>query len=822
MASPFVDQIRALVRREITFADEDPADAQAFALMSRERSHRVAFQLCLTVIAVTLAAWPLDPLLFHSGAVQREVSPVWRLTMLALTVPLALFHHRTPRVLRGNPAWVGFLMMVAAAIPAWGLSRSGGIEQPAFGALYLVTFATVPLVVPIGVRAILTVAVPTAMLTSFFACNPAHLHHPLVGTVFSVMVTVVLCSIAVGQVYYTLTRRLFAQNRALDQRARDFQELDRVRRDLFANLSHEFRTPLTLIRGAFHQLDRVSADPAVRSAIAPGLRNADQLLHLVEDLLELARFDAGRREPDRRAMDLARLVREVAGNFPLRLGSELHLHGCDGSVLLNADPRQLRMVLNNLLGNAQKFTRPDDRRVEVTLTDDPQSVRLTVRDNGEGVDPAILPTIFDRFVQGTGGPARRHEGTGIGLSVVREVIVHHGGSVDVASELGQGSVFTLTLPRVAGTFPREDVAELAARASSQPPLALAATGAVGEATILVVDDNAELRGYLRSLLAPRYRVLAASDGEAALRSFDSAAPDLVITDLMMPGMDGMTFFRALRGDPARPRVPVLMLTAKAGDEARHEALEAGAEEFLTKPFDERELLARVRNLLTSHGRTQALVTDNALLTERLLGSEEAERGRIARDLHDELGQHLTAARLEAELAAGTGSMAAMHAVIRRLDDSLTAMRAVVLSLRPRALDELGLSAALGGLLDAFGRELECDWDVSVDDERVDPATALTAFRAVQECLTNVRRHARARVVTVRVALVDDRLALSVADDGVGFDPAQAWGATRSGLAGLRERVTMSRGEVRVESAPGRGTLVAIEIPVAPTEQRRIA
>jgi signal transduction histidine kinase len=357
VSASLVDQLRAWVRREILFADDSAEDARAFAQMSRERSHRVAFQLWLTVIVTTLVAWPLDLVLFAPDAVQRRVSPQWRLALLALTVPIALLHHKTPRVLPGNPWWIGLLAKATATIPAWGLSRSGGIEHPAFGALYLVSFTTVPMTVPIGARVVVTLAVPAAMLTRFFACNPAH---PLVGTVFSVTSTVVLCLIAVGHVYATLSRKLFAQNRALDQRARDFQELDRVRRDLFANLSHEFRTPLPLIRGAFHQLDRASADPAVRAAIAPGLRNTDQLLHLVEDLLELARFDAGRRAPDRRAMDLACLVREVAGNVPLRLGHELRLRGCDEPVPLNADPRQLRMVLNNLLGNAQKFIPPAD------------------------------------------------------------------------------------------------------------------------------------------------------------------------------------------------------------------------------------------------------------------------------------------------------------------------------------------------------------------------------------------------------------------------------------------------------------------------------
>ncbi|MFQ1002125.1 ATP-binding protein [Modestobacter sp. SSW1-42] len=342
--------------------------------------------------------------------------------------------------------------------------------------------------------------------------------------------------------------------------------------------------------------------PAARDQLTLAMRNGQRLQRLVNDLMDVASIEAGRASAVRVATDLPAFTAELAG--VLRAAAEragLHLT-VDCPPLPHpaaVDPRMWEKVVLNLLSNAVKYTFVGGIEVRLRGTDD--AAVLTVADTGIGIPAAELPLVFDRFHRVPGSLARNREGTGIGLALVRELVALHGGTVHVDSEPGRGSTFTVTLPY--GTPDAEgdaahpsdaargtaDAWETEAAPHEQP-----AAPADPSATVLVVDDNADMRTYLTRLLAPIWRVVTCADGEEALAAVAEHRPDVVVTDVMMPRVDGFELLQRLRADPATRAVPVLMLTARAGQEAAVEGFAAGVDDYLAKPFQAAELVARLR------------------------------------------------------------------------------------------------------------------------------------------------------------------------------------------------------------------------------------
>jgi signal transduction histidine kinase/DNA-binding response OmpR family regulator len=400
------------------------------------------------------------------------------------------------------------------------------------------------------------------------------------------------------------------------------------------SVSHEFRTPLTLLLGPL--ADMLSApETATLGAHREELRTAHRaglrLSRLVDALLLAAQTEAGRLHPRPQATDLARYTAGLASMFCSAIehaGLRLTVSCPPLPAPVLVDWTMWEHIVFNLLSNAVKFTLAGE--IRVGLRAEGGYIRLTVRDTGIGIPPDVLPKIFDRFHRVSDDRARSAEGAGIGLSLVAEMVGMVNGTVDVTSEPGAGTTFTVVIPYLTAEGDRATAAtteEIAARAA--PFIAEAAgwstaqrspAGEVGQ--ILVVEDNADLREYLIHLLSEQgWTVTAAPDGHAALTRIRRHRPELVLTGVMIPRLDGFSLLRALRADPDTARLPVLMLTARADTASATEGLQAGADDYIVKPFKRSELIARVRvNLELSRAREDQLGNlTAAMYTRDLIG-----------------------------------------------------------------------------------------------------------------------------------------------------------------------------------------------------------
>jgi len=418
-------------------------------------------------------------------------------------------------------------------------------------------------------------------------------------------------------------------------RAEALTELDRAKTQFFSNVSHEFRTPLTLMLGPLEDaLADASAPPALRERMALAHRNAQRLLRLVNSLLDFSRIEAGRVQAVFEPTDLVSLTTDLASTFRSaieRAGLSLTIQASPLRQRALVDRGMWEKIVLNLLSNAFKFTLQGG--IEVRVREDGDNAIIEVRDTGVGVPEDALPRLFERFyrVQDSGG--RTHEGTGIGLALVQELVRQHGGHIGVTSRLGAGTTFRVSIPLGHDHLPAERIRaarDYAAPANNpyvqealewQDPGAAAASesrpsdhrfAATFGARILLADDNADMRGYFTSLLSPDYRLEVVPDGEAALGAARRERPELIVSDVMMPRLDGFGLIKAVRADPALRDVPVILVSARAGEESRIEGLDAGADDYLVKPFSARELLARVGAML-ERTRLHAAVLDEQRL-----------------------------------------------------------------------------------------------------------------------------------------------------------------------------------------------------------------
>ena len=427
-----------------------------------------------------------------------------------------------------------------------------------------------------------------------------------------------------------------ANARAYDQekkRAEALAEIDRAKTTFFSNVSHEFRTPLTLMLGPLQDLlsrSQTHLSPVVKEQLELANRNGARLLRLVNTLLDFSRIEAGRVEAVYEATDLATFTAELASVFRSateRAGLRLVVDCRPLSEVAYVDREMWEKIVLNLISNAFKFT--FEGQISVRLQQVGKTAQLRIQDTGVGIPANEVPNLFVRFHRIPNARSRTHEGSGIGLALVNELIKLHHGSLQVESALGQGSTFVVSIPLGQGNrapgpqvgdrplsltgaratpfveealrwLPAaehadptpEIVTDLEMMAVPRPTISINSSS--NRSRVLIADDNADMRLYLVRLLSEQFDVTAVANGRAALESIREISPDLILSDVMMPELDGFGLLRELRGNPETRTIPMILLSAKAGEESRVEGLSAGADDYLVKPFSARELIARVQ------------------------------------------------------------------------------------------------------------------------------------------------------------------------------------------------------------------------------------
>ena len=666
-----------------------------------------------------------------------------------------------------------------------------------------------------------------------------------------------------------------ADARALEEerrRAESLAELDRAKTDFFSNVSHEFRTPLTLMLGPLEELQREAAgrlpDDAVQ-ALATAHRNSLRLLKLVNTLLDFSRIEAGRVDASFESTDLAALTAELASAFRSAADAadlQLVIECATLPEAVYVDRDMWEKVVLNLLSNAIKFTLEGEIRVALTWQDG--TARLQVSDTGIGVPHADLPRMFERFHRVKRDGGRTHEGTGIGLALVRELVTLHGGTATVESVEGRGSVFTVTIPGGIAHLPPERVAAVRrlpqTSAGATPfveealrwlPASTAAHSNVAgpRARVLVADDNADMRDYLTRLLAPLYDVETVTDGHAALERVRAQPPDLVLADVMMPVLDGFGLVAGIRRDSAARAVPVILLSARAGEGSQIEGLEAGADQYLVKPFSARDLLARVASQLDL-GRLRRNAELTIAESERQLREADARKDEFLALLAHELRNPLAPIRTGLELIRLSGdapetvrrvrSMIERQVtlMVRLIDDLLDVSRItsgkIVLQRRPTALADLVRSAveAQRAAIEAAHIALTIQLPPQPCVVDVDPARVV---QIVSNVLHNASKFTPAGGRIKLGVEVEPRgrsraafAAIRVTDTGVGIAQPllghifelftqgdamseRAQGGLGIGLALAQRLAEMHGGEIVAASeGPGRGSEFLIRLPMS--------
>ncbi len=437
------------------------------------------------------------------------------------------------------------------------------------------------------------------------------------------------------------------------RRAEALAELDRAKTIFFSNVSHEFRTPLTLMLGPIEEtLNNPSELPETRERMSVAHRNALRLLKLVNALLDFSRIEAGRVQAVYEPTDLAAATIDLASGFRSAIeqaGMQLIVDVSPLQEPVYVDRAMWEQIVLNLLSNAFKFTLAG--KITIALHQKGRMAALSVTDTGVGIPKSELPRLFERFHRVEGTEGRTHEGTGIGLSLVQELVKLHGGTIEVRSTVGKGTTFTVALPLGTAHLPKERISaerlpapaavgssayvteaarwlpdetgdaallpdldvDFTLAAQAEPD----ATPGERKARVLLAEDNADMRAYIQALLSRTYEVTAVRDGREALQAATRMKPDLVLTDVMMPHLDGFELLRALRANPETATLPIILLSARAGEEARIEGVAAGAVDYLVKPFSARELLARVGAHL-----------EMAAIRKQAQAATEAERQRL--------------------------------------------------------------------------------------------------------------------------------------------------------------------------------------------------
>jgi len=675
-------------------------------------------------------------------------------------------------------------------------------------------------------------------------------------------------------------------------------ELDVAKTEFFSNISHEFRTPLTLMLGPLQDelAECARAGEAGGSArlvrLETAHRNCLRLLKLVNSLLDFSRIEAGRVQALFEPTDLSRLSGELASHFHSaaeRAGLALKIDCPPLREPVYVDQEMWEKIVLNLVSNAFKHT--FEGGITVRLDSWDGAVRLCVEDTGVGIPREELPKLFERFHRVKGAASRTHEGSGIGLSLVRELVQLHSGAIDVESEVGKGSRFFVTLKTGTGHLPAEKVAGAASGAPGrdqsssayvQEALHWLPAGASSASTeqwysqdagdvrvpahqgslrarILLADDNADMRNYITRILGEFYDVRAVPDGQEAFDAARASPPDLVLSDVMMPRLDGFALVRALRADERTRTLPVILLSARAGEESAVKSLDSGADDYLVKPFSARELLARVRTHIDLGRLRRAWETElERQIAERTAELRQAQQAALQQERLSALGQMASGiahdinnaispvslyveSLLESDPALSERTRQCLPIVLRAIDDvaaTVARMREFYRAREPQLiLFPLDLESLVKQVLELTRARwsdmpLQRGVVVSVSTDLSSKLPVVLGVESeVREALTNLVFNAvdampEGGTLSLRTLAVDGRACLEVGDTGVGMDAAtrqrclepffttKGERGTGLGLAMVYGFVQRHGGEIQIDSAPGEGTRIRIVFPLS--------
>lgn len=406
---------------------------------------------------------------------------------------------------------------------------------------------------------------------------------------------------------FLLATLLYNQYRIKQKTNKELQELDELKSNFFANISHEFRTPLTLIKGPIEHLEQNPDEKLAREDVKMIRRNTNKVLGLVNQLLELSKIDQGKLQLEPTEGDVYKCLRAATSSFnshAAQRNMDYRVKIPSGTLWAAYDRDKLEKVVYNLLSNAFKFSEYGEI-VAFEASYENEELAIEVSDSGKGISEEKLPFIFDRFYQVDHSLAKEGDGSGIGLSLSKDLIELMDGTITVSSEAGKGTFFKIQLPleQIKTRLPISVVDQSGSEKTMFPkPFQLSRPDKRNVREILLIEDNEDMRQFIKGQLLREYRVLEAVNGEKGLKIAIAKVPDLIITDLMMPKMDGIELCKKLKTDVRTSHVPVIMLTARAGMENKIEGLETGADDYLTKPFDAKELMVRTRNLIAQRRR----------------------------------------------------------------------------------------------------------------------------------------------------------------------------------------------------------------------------